>query len=301
MAEPPNRVLQKIGGAPTLAALSELQGADLTTLLLEVFRQRADRLTAADLLRRYRTDRFVAPAAVPFHDLRRAEDLVIAALPPGFDVLTLAPVAPLGTHSAIATVHQNKVVSTIRGSEVAADPTNTLALEAATRRAQRPSDPVRLASVQRVVRAQRFDGPASFAHFTLLGAVTAGRDTGNLAFECEHAVEHVLLTTGTLDTQVRLTVLDPRYTPVADHVRDALAGKSTVDIVDDPDRPTGRGYYTGFCFKVFTTLGGERFELADGGFVDWTQSLLGNRKERLLISGVGIDRLAIALAQSTDG
>jgi hypothetical protein len=34
-----------------------------------------------------------------------------------------------------------------------------------------------------------------------------------------------------------------------------------------------------------------------GGFVDWTAQLLGNRKERLLISGHGLDRLAILTAQ----
>ena len=32
--------------------------------------------------------------------------------------------------------------------------------------------------------------------------------------------------------------------------------------------------------------------MADGGFVDWTAALLANRKERLLISGYGVDRLA---------
>ena len=32
--------------------------------------------------------------------------------------------------------------------------------------------------------------------------------------------------------------------------------------------------------------------MADGGFVDWTATLLANRKERLLISGYGVDRLA---------
>ena len=29
----------------------------------------------------------------------------------------------------------------------------------------------------------------------------------------------------------------------------------------------------------------------DGGFTDWTAQLLGNRKERLLISGYGVERL----------
>jgi hypothetical protein len=294
MADALDRVVSRIGGAPTLDALSEVPGADLTTLLLEAFRRRAGRLTAADLLRRYRTDRFVTPATTPFHRLRAAEDrLVVEALRHRFELITLAPVTPLGTHSVVATVDQNKVVATIRGSEVAADPTNALALEAAVRRARLtdPTEPVRLAAIQRVVRAQRFEGPGGFAHFTLFGAVTAGRDTGDLAFERRHAAEHVALAAGTLDAEVRLTVLDQRYEPVADAVR-AACRHSAADVVDDPERQTGRGYYTGFCFKVFVA----GTELADGGFVDWTQRLLGNRKERLMISGVGLDRLAGTLA-----
>jgi hypothetical protein len=31
--------------------------------------------------------------------------------------------------------------------------------------------------------------------------------------------------------------------------------------------------------------------LVDGGFTNWTQQLLSNAKERLLISGIGIERL----------
>ncbi|WP_219146361.1 hypothetical protein [Amycolatopsis sp. TNS106] len=38
-------------------------------------------------------------------------------------------------------------------------------------------------------------------------------------------------------------------------------------------------------FKVFLHV--------DGGFVDWTQRLVGNRKERMPISGVGVDPLAM--------
>lgn len=36
---------------------------------------------------------------------------------------------------------------------------------------------------------------------------------------------------------------------------------------------------------------GEEHELVDGGFTNWTQALFGSRKERLLISGIGCDRL----------
>ena len=292
------------GNAAVLSALAELSGADLTTLLLEAMRRRARELTPPQVLRRYHEDRFATPASIPFHRLRQAEDRVLSALPPGFEVLTLAPVIPLGTHSVIATVDQNKVLSTIRGSEVAADPTNALALEAASRRRgllqhdQRSAAAVRLAATQRVVRAQRFSGPASSAHFTLLGAVSAGRDTGNLAFERQHTIEHLRFVVGAVRasvggrTEVRLTALEPRFAAVTETARKALSEEVDVEVKDDPDRSTGRGYYTGLCFKVYSTVENQRFEIGDGGLVDWTQTLLGNRKERLLITGLGIDRLA---------
>src|SRR5215471_6252024 len=197
------RVVSVAGRDDLLGLLADrLTGADLTTLLLEVFRRRAERLAPADVLRRYRSDRFVAPATVHFAALRRE-----------FDVLTLAPVLPLGSHWVTGGVDPRKVIATIRGTEVAADPTNGLALEAAERRGNllrespRSADPVRLAASQRVTRAQLFDGQSarqvsaaggsggssprvSFAHFQLLGVVTAGRDTGNSAFEIRHLAEH---------------------------------------------------------------------------------------------------------------
>jgi hypothetical protein len=307
-------VLRKTGGPGILDLLGRrLGGAELTTLLLEVFRLRAARLTPADVLRRYLDDRFTAPADVPFRSLRRAEDLLLSALPRDFEPLTLSPVAPLGTHSVVGTVAQTKVVSTVRGSEVAADATNGLALEAAARRRVAlerdragsgvggwSAEPVRLAAIQRVVRGQQFAGPARFAHFSLLALVTAGRDTGDLAFERQHATEHLLLLTdalrraGASHVRIRLTLLDPRFAPVAEAVREAVRD---AEVLDDPERAAGRGYYTGLCFKVLASCADEPVEFGDGGFVTWTQKLLGNRKERLITSGIGIDRVAVALAQ----
>jgi hypothetical protein len=300
------RVLREAGDPRVLDLLADrLSGADLTTLLLAVSRARAGRLTPPDVLRRYGSDRFTAPAAVPFTRLRRAEDALLSALPDGFEPVTLSPVVPLGTHSVLGGVHQNKVVATIRASEVAADPTNGLALEAAVRRRRalaadpRSATPVRLATVQRVTRAQFVTGPVNFAHFTLFALVTAGRDTGDLAFERAHAVEHVtfladaLRAAGSSSTRVVLTTLDPRFAPVAAAVVRAVADRPAVEVSDDPERQRARDYYTGLCFTVHATLGAHEYEVSDGGFTDWTATLLGNRKERLLISGTGVDRLAI--------
>ena len=36
-------------------------------------------------------------------------------------------------------------------------------------------------------------------------------------------------------------------------------------------------------------INGHPLEIADGGFVDWMQGLLENKKERFLISGLGIE------------
>ncbi|HUQ60797.1 hypothetical protein [Lentzea sp.] len=268
------RVLRSLGGEEALDRLAGLPGSDLTSVLLALMRRRASALSGPDVLRQYRSDRFVAPSAVPFEVVRAAEDRLLAALPPSFSVLGLAPVAPLGTCSAVAEQDQNNVVSTIRGTEVAADPTNALALEAAVRR-QAGADDVRLAAVQRVVRAQLFSGEGRFAHFTLFAAVSAGRDRGSLAFERQHFAEHVaFLREACGDIEVRVTVLDPRF--------EVVRG----DLPADPSRRTG--YYQGLCFKVYR----DGVEIGDGGFVDWTRRLTGNRKERLLISGIGVDRLA---------
>ena len=297
------RVLREAGDPALADKLAGLSGTALTTLLLEVLRRQASRLTPAEVMRRYGSDRFVAPAAVDFAALRRAEDGMLAALPAGFEMLTLAPVLPLGSHSAVATVDPRKVVATVRGSEVAADPTNGLALEAAARRRgllradPRSAAAVRLAAIQRVTRAQHFEGPVSFAHFGLLGLVTAGRDTGGRVFERAAVVEHLrfaadgLARLGAVAIRLELTRRDDAMPDVIAAVAAAVAGVRGASVADAPGRRSGRGYYTGLCFKVQADFGAGELEVGDGGFVDWTGKLLGNRKERLLISGYGIDRI----------
>jgi hypothetical protein len=302
------RVVGEAGGSELLDILAdELSGADLTTLLLEVFRRRAERVRPAEVMRRYRTNRFVAPGPVNARALRRAEQAMLGALPPGFEVVTLAPVVPLGTHTATAAVDPRNVMATIRGSEVAADPTNGLALEAAVRRgeltplASRSAEPVRLAASQRVTRSQFFAGPVSFAHFQLLGVVTAGRDTGSHEFEVRHLAEHVgfaaagLGALGIDRVTIAVTCLDDASRGVLAAVTAELAELPGVHVAEAPEREGGRAYYRGLCFKVLAGSDGrpDLLEVGDGGFVDWTARLLGNRKERLLISGFGLDRAAM--------
>jgi hypothetical protein len=320
-----DRVLPRIGGSETLDRLAALSGSDFTSVMLEVARRRAARESPASVLRRYERDRFVRPGQVPAMALRRVEDVLLSALPGDVDVVLLAPLVPLGAHSALGPVSQDKVVSTIRACEVAADPTNALALEAAARRARARDTaarlaPVRLAAVQRVVRAQRPpDAPGFFAHFGLFALVTAGRDTGSGEFERSalagqlriaiRGVAGAMAAGGTgaavrstaAGMQIALTPLSDRGERIAAAVTAELGAEDGAEIVTDRERQAGRGYYRDLCFKVHVYADGQPRELGDGGFTDWTARLTANAKERLLICGVSTDRLATLPAASAGG
>ena len=56
----------------------------------------------------------------------------------------------------------------------------------------------------------------------------------------------------------------------------------------DMTRMEGLGYYSSLCLRISPEApDGLRYPVSDGGFTDWTARLLGDRKERLLTSGLG--------------
>jgi hypothetical protein len=291
-----DRVAGAIGGIDVIERLAALSGSDFTSVMLEVVQRRAAKQTPASVLRRYRHDRFVQPGSTSWRAGRRAEDVFLSCLPADVEVVTLAPLVPLGTHSALGTVSQHKIVTAIRACEVAADPSNALALEAAVRRGGPAPGTVRLAAFQRVVRAQRFE-PGWSAHFSLFAMVTAGRDEGSCRFEQAALTDQLrfavaaMQAAGQPQVQLALTPLSDAGERIAAAVAAELA-PGPAEIVTDHDRTTGRGYYRDLCFKVRVLADGEPAEIGDGGFTDWTAKLLASKKERLLISGYGIDRLA---------
>jgi hypothetical protein len=295
-----DRVAREIGGMEVIDRLAALSGSDFTSVMLEVVRRRAARETPASVLRRYRHDRFVQPGSLTWRASRRAEDVLLGCLPADVEMVTLAPLVPLGTHSALGTVSQHKIVTAIRACEVAADPSNALALAAAVRRASSPAGTVRLAAIQRVARAQRFAAGMS-AHFSLFAMVTAGRDEGSCRFERAALAGQLrfavaaLATAGPAGVQVALTPLSDAGEEVAAAAGADLA-TGPADIVFDRDRATGHGYYRDVCFKVLVRVDGESAEIGDGGFTDWTAKLLASKKERLLISGYGLERLAALIS-----
>ncbi|WP_248958423.1 hypothetical protein [Sphaerisporangium perillae] len=80
---------------------------------------------------------------------------------------------------------------------------------------------------------------------------------------------------------------------LGEHVLDRLAqAHPGITFSFDDERASGRGYYSGAGFEIrATTAAGEDLDLGDGGFTTWSADLLSNAKERLLISGLGVERL----------
>jgi hypothetical protein len=306
------RITRQAGVTDLVEVLAQrLAPSDLHSLLLEVARRQSATVSPAELLSSYRQNRFVTPSSASPARLAQLDLLAWSLLPAECAVLELSPVCPLGTVSSIATVDQDKVLTTIHGTEVVADSTNVLALECALRRRHllnahpKNADRVRLAASHRLLRTQRFAPPDS-QHFRLIGLCTAGRDEGDFRFETESLVEHISFflrllqaapSVGPSISGVRLTLTDlcdgRREQLLAERVASPLAARfPDIPWAFDRDRAHGRGYYRDVGYQIFLSDrdAGETF-VVDGGFTDFTQRLLSSSKERLLASGMGTERL----------
>jgi len=120
------------------------------SVLLDVLEARATHRTPASLRQQWKGDWFVQPCYVDQRSLHELDGHRLAAAS-AFEAVELSPVAPLGMCSAVALASQNKIVSTARGTEVASDPTNVLALECARRLRDEGAPHVRLATSHRRV------------------------------------------------------------------------------------------------------------------------------------------------------
>lgn len=308
-----DRIVERIerrAGVPGLASIlaDQLSPTDLQSILLEVYRIRGNRMRPSAVLADYESNRFVRPSAVSPICNVRWEQIAFSHLPQGFQPVALAPVCPLGTNSVVAPIDQNWAVATARNTEVVSDSTNVLALECAVRRREllradgKSSEPVHLATSHRLLRAQHYDDPALVAHFSTFALCSAGRDQGNLQFELSELRLHIGFYLRSLRAFLGPGV--PLYVSVADFnpstrvelvevmlaaVRAEFEG---IECVLDEHRTSGRGYYCDLCFHIHAAAAsGRRLELVDGGCVSWTQALLSNAKERLVISGIGSERL----------
>jgi hypothetical protein len=237
------------------------------------------------------------------------EEAFIDAVPKSWDWVVPSPLVPVGTHMTLGRISQDWVVTTVRPNEVAV-PTVSLALEAAAARSdtsiRRTAAPQRLATIQRILRGQLYASPEAFTHFSIFALVTAGRSQPGERSDVEALEEQLRIYANALSrfsesVEFVLSTADTSAgRRLIENVRQRWDGSKGVLVSVDPLRISEQRYYRRACFKVNAVIGRELIEIADGGFTDWTERLLGDRHERLLISGAGLDRPALALREAAD-
>ena len=298
------RILAELGHEELLDKLLALPKPDLNSLLLELFKMQTQELTAAELLKSYHNNRFSKPALINPSDFHKFEtELLTLAEKEGIEGILLSPCAPLGSCSVFGCVDQNNVISAVRGTETLSDPTNMLAVIISDKRKSKEAGnvPIHYCTTSRVARAQIFSGTNSFAHFGLFCMVSAGKDTGS--YQCEKQLlikqlsyyKELLLEKYNANLSISLRKRSG-YTDGGgffQSMSDLLISElPDVPVTYDLDHEDNQ-YYKGLNFKIYIRTAHENIEIGDGGFVDWTQKLTGSKKERCLISGIGLDRLLL--------
>ncbi len=305
-----DKILARIGHSNLIDVLTnDLTNSEFNSVLLEVFQRKAQQITAPDLLKSYRANRFVQPTDIDVLGLRALENTTYETFNHfGFTPIDLSPVAPLGSCSVVATADQNKILSANRQTEVMADATNALALHIADLKHsgrwqhQSPIDRLRFSTIHRHLRTQPVpDLPGFRPHFKIACLVTAGKDTGSFQFEKEALAEHIRTLTTFFRDQLHVDNLSFKLMPRKGYPDPAAFVRSLCDYITDKqpdcaleavtDAVGENNYYKGLQYKVNIEVNGRTVEIGDGGFVDWTQQLLQNRKERLLTTGIGIELL----------
>ncbi|OOG74810.1 hypothetical protein [Algoriphagus sp. A40] len=281
--------------------IESLSGSDFNSLMLEIFRQRADQISPADLLRDFEKNRFTQPTSLDPILLLEAElDWLKKASLADFTSIILSPVSPLGTCSVVSKTNQNNLISALRNTEVVADATNVLALQLALNQKRNPEiGSERLATVHRHVRAQHYENPNFTAHFGIFCLASAGKDRGNFDFELEEANRHLSLILDILgkhfskEQMVFKFFLRDENPKLKIRLEEKENCWSAYPVTFETD--SSKEYYSLFQFKVYVKIGDVQIDFADGGPVDWVAKLTGNQKMRSFISGIGLE-LVLKLA-----
>ena len=296
-----NSILARIKLPDLVKVLAnDLTGSEFNSILLETFNERIKSIAAPELLQLYQKNRFTEPADLPVLEMKRIElDILQLFEDHSFNAIELSPVTVLGSCSVVGPADQKKILSALRGTEVLADSTNAIALYVSDVRKKKksPQEIIRLCNIQRMVRTQAIAFKGFKPHFRVGCLVSCGRDTGNFDFEKSALNEHVLVMKALFLEFYKIDKISFRlirragypewfFQRLHDHVR--LSNPETViTSIEKPEKDNN--YYKGIQFKVDILHNGKTYEIADGGFVDWTQHLLQDKKERMFTTGFGFD------------
>ena len=289
---------------PSLAdkLANDLSASDLNSLLTEVFAKRAENISPVELLKLYSQNGYAKPAACDAVQYRRLEaDMLAAAEKYGITSVILSPASLFGCCSAFGAVSQNKIISSTRNLEILSDATNMLALHIASGikdgSLSHANSPIHLCATHRHIRYQPQFRPGMLPHFGIFSMVSAGKsgdsytfETGALLFQLKFYQDYWLQRHGSA-----LSITFNRRKGYKDP--DGFFSRAIKSVIDNIDieisideQENETAYYKGLQATINALINGEIIEIGDMGFTDWTQKLLNNKSERLLVSAMALDR-----------
>lgn len=343
-------------------SLIQIPWSDLQSFFLELFKRRVQNVSVSDILHQYEQNDFVCPCDIDQRTLIEMDNIILKSIPSNFDAIEIAPVNPIGLNSVMSSISQKNILTTIRNTEVVADNTTVLALEAVKRRRKIQNESneneVNLCGIHRLLRTNRFPSENKFTqHFKMLSLVSAGRVQNWINFEIASMKQHIKnhlnvllelnqhwflcekISVAISDMRILESILqiynisreqlqqhtnnrwfdlfdsysisipkEHRNIPswnniLPDSLWIQIGGISLmlkyileplwieypeIDFYLDFNRIAGIGYYNTFSYKIQAhNSKGDKYPLVDWWFVDWSQKLLQNKKERMLVSWFG--------------
>ena len=156
---------------------------------------------------------------------------------------------------------------------------------------------IKYAATHRHVRSQALSNPAFTAHFGIFCSATGGPDTGSFTFELEQLMDHINIHFSVYSHEFDLNkerlllkiFLKEENEIFHQRLTDIMKNMSNPMTIQIERQSDPGNYYKLVQFKFFLVRDGQEINLSDGGFVDWTQKLIPNKKHRLIISGVGTE------------
>jgi len=257
----------------------------------------------------YNSNKFTNPSKFDPLLMLKWDQIAFLHLPSDYIALELSPIAPFGSVSSVAPISQDWVLTTIRNTEVLSDASNILALECTLRRSilikqkETKNTPVNLACSHRVIRMQPFEGANLIQHFRLFSLCSAGKVKSKLEFELENIKTHIHFYLESIrsflerEISFRVVILDlSSDSQITNVIKEfVLVLRNELVNIDVSYRKLNyleQDYYQNIRFKIYVSQGEKNeLELIDGGATNWSQKLLNNAKERLVISGIGSERL----------
>jgi len=308
-----DRIEKETGVPKIFDVLMKIPNTDFQSLLLKLMEEKSSKMGVKEINYILENSPFVEISPVDQFTFVKFDNLAYNLLPPEYKNVELSPLVPFATNKVLADINQKRILSTTRNSEVISDPTTALALYCAKERINklkgnpRNSELVAMATSQRVVRQDFAKKEKYRQHFKTFTISVAGRDVGFERFERENLKKHLGFFLSLLEKlnesgeyiineiTVTLSDVEKKQPELLSMIKDSVVeelSETFPRVIFKFDTNRKSKYYKNLCYSISAkNKNGELISVAGGGITDWTEVLVGSKKERLLVGSMGSEIL----------